>query len=249
MRRMKKRIFAGSVCQQIVWSSGHGPSARPPRVRFKSEEERAEHRRQIARRKHALKINNSFTPAGYWCTFTFSAENEVHSWDDAKRERNNLRRRLTYKRPDAKVSLYMGRGKSTHRIHFHAFIEGLTEEEIRDTWTLGEVVSITHLRAHNRGADGRDLGAVFTAVANYAFDHWTAEQGGHYYSCTDNVRLPEEEDPTECKKEYSPEHPPRAPKGYIYINAESTPYGYICFNYIKVPNDHRNRTTGAARGG
>lgn len=160
----------------------------------------------------------------------------MHTWDEARRERNNFRRRLTYNRPDAKVSLYMGRGKSTHRIHFHAFIEGLTEEEIRAAWKLGECVSISHLRAHNRSADGRDLGAVFTAVANYAFDHWTAEQGGHYYSCTDNVKLTEEEEPTECKREYSPEHPPRAPRGYIYIGGYSTPYGYMCFNYIRIPN-------------
>lgn len=236
IKRMKKRTFAGSLCQQVVWNSGRGPSIRPQRIRFKSEEERAEHSRQIARRKHKLKINNSFTTAGYWCTFTFSKENEVHTWDEARRERNNFRRRLTYKRPDAKVSLYMGRGKSTHRIHFHAFIEGLTEEEIRAAWKLGECVSISHLRAHNRSADGRDLGAVFTAVANYAFDHWTAEQGGHYYSCTDNVQLPEEEEPTECKREYSPEHPPRAPKGYIYIGGYSTPYGYLLFEYIRIPN-------------
>lgn len=71
IKRMKKRTFAGSLCQQVVWNSGRGPSIRPPRIRFKSEEERAEHRRQIARRKHALKINNSFTTAGFWCTFTF----------------------------------------------------------------------------------------------------------------------------------------------------------------------------------
>lgn len=236
IKRMKKRIFAGAECQQIVWSSGRGNSRCQPRIRFKSEEERAEHRRQIARRKHALKINNSFTTAGFWCTFTFSDENEVHSWEDARREQNNFRRRLTYKRPDVKVSLYKGRGKSTHRIHLHGFIEGLTEDEIRAAWNRGTVVNISHLRAHNRDKDGRDLGALFTAVANYAFDHWTAEQGGHYYSCTDNVTMPEAEEPTECKREYSPEHPPRAPRGYIYISGHTTPYGYMCFHYIRIPN-------------
>ncbi len=233
--RVKKRIFAGTTCDQIIYNTSAGNPKGRPRLRFKSENERAEHRRQIARRHHAALINANFTPAGYYCTFTFSAENEVHTMEEAKRERSNFRRRLLYKYKNAKVSLYIGRGKSTHRIHFHAFIEGIPEEEIIKAWHGGGVYRLEHLRANNKNAAGQDLGTDFTAVANYCFDHWTPEQGGHYYSRTNNFVMPEEESPKEIKREYSPEHPPKAPKGYIYVSGYMTPYGYACYHYVIVP--------------
>lgn len=233
--RVKKRIFAGTTCDQIIYNTGRGNAKGRPRLRFKSEAERAEHRRQIARRHHAALINANFTPAGYYCTFTFSPENEIHTMDEAKRERANFRRRLLYKYKNAKVALYIGRGKSTHRIHFHAFIEGIPEEEIIKAWHGGGVYRLEHLRKNNKNASGMDVGTDFTGVANYCFDHWTPEQGGHYYSRTNNFDMPEEEAPKEIKREYSPEHPPKAPKGYTYAGGYMTPYGYACYHYVITP--------------
>lgn len=234
--KVKKRIFAGTTCDQIIYSTGRGNPKGRARLRFKSETERAEHRRMIARRHHAALINANFSPAGYYCTFTFSAENEVHTMDDARRERANFRRRLLYKCKTAKISIYIGRGKSTHRIHFHAFIEGINKADIEKAWTGGGVIQISNLRRHNKNAAGMDVGTDFTAVANYCFDHWTAEQGGHYYSRSNNFVMPDEEEARECKREYSPEHPPKAPKGYTFVSAYTTPYGYQAYHYVILPH-------------
>lgn len=238
--KVKKRIFAGTTCDQIIYSTGRNNPKGRARLRFKSETERAEHRRQIARRHHAALINANFTPAGFYCTFTFDAENEVHTMDEARRERANFRRRLLYKNKNAKIALYMGRGKSTHRIHFHGFVEGLSAEDIRRAWTGGGVVQISPLRRNNKNAAGMDVGTDFSAVANYCFDHWTAEQGGHYYSRTNNFAMPEEEAARECRREYSPEHPPIAPKGYTFVSAYTTPYGYQAYHYVILPQKRTN---------
>ena len=45
--------------------------------------------------------------------------------------------------------MYMGRGKTTHRIHFHILCDGVPKAELRRLWTFGEVVRIDHLREHN----------------------------------------------------------------------------------------------------
>ena len=72
----------------------------------------------------------------------------------------------------------MGRGKGTHRIHFHMVSEGIPEEQIRKLWGMGEIVRIEHLREHNYYS-GIDHGQDYTGLANYLFGHWTPEQGGH----------------------------------------------------------------------
>ncbi len=231
--RLKKRIFAGATCDQVVYTANniYGKPKQEPRLRFKTEAERAKHRMGIARRHHRALINANFTPAGYYCTFTFDRENEVHSFDDARRERNNFRRRLLYKYKNAKIALYMGRGKGTHRIHFHALLEGIPEEEIRKAWRGGDVVAISHIREHNYLPDGTYIGRDLRGVADYCFDHWTAEQGGNYYSRTNNFVMPEEEKAKEIKREYSPERPPKAPKGYTFLEAYTTPYGCTIYHY------------------
>lgn len=233
--RVKKRIFAGATCDQIVYTSfSRGENGtKEPRPRFKTEEERAEHRRQIARRHCARLINTNCSHAGFYCTLTFDRENEIHTFDEARRERANFRRRLMYRCPDAKLFIFMGRGKSTSRIHFHMIAEGVTPEDITAAWTGGEIAEIRHLREHNRTPEGEDIGEDFTAVSNYCFDHWTREQGGHYYSRSGDIKQPEEEEPTVCIREYTVNKPPVAPKGYKLITAYATPYGYLYYHYVK----------------
>lgn len=235
--RVKKRIFAGQTCDQIVYSSFSrtGSKTAEPRQRFKNEEERAEHSRQIARRHCARLINTNCTPNGYYCTLTFDRENEVHTFEEARKERANFRRRLLYRCPDAILFIFMGKGKNTSRIHIHMICENVTPEAIAEAWTGGEVREIKHLRANNRTPDGEDIGADFTAVAYYCFDHWTKEQGGHYYSRSGNIRQPEEEEPTICCREYSIEKPPRPPKGFKLVSCYATPYDYLYFHYVKEP--------------
>lgn len=241
-KRMKKRIFAGTTCDQIVFNtSARSNSKKEAQPRFKNEEERAEHRKKIALSHCIRLVNANFTPAGFYCTLTFDNDHEVYNFKDARKERANFVRRIKYKNSDAKLMVFMGRGESTARIHFHIFAENVTPGEIINAWDAGSVIEVKQLREHNFSPDGEDLGTDFTAVTTYCFNHWTPEQGGHYYSRTKNFIMPEEEEPTECQREYSEDKPPVPPKGFKFVSCVCTNYGYQCFHYVKIPRQGAGR--------
>jgi len=125
--------------------------------------------------------------------------------------------------------------------------DGLPQEFIESKWEFGSVLRIEHLREHNY-YDGIDHGQDYTGLANYLFDHWTPEQGGHRWKQTRNARKPEREEAKEIKREYTEAKPPRAPKGYILVETKSTKYGYLYFKYVlEPPKRTRKRTTRAER--
>ena len=163
---------------------------------FESAEERAEFNRQIARRRFARDVNANFTPRGYYVTLTFDIEHELHTFDDARRVRDNYIRRLLRACPEGRGFIVMGRGKSTNRIHMHMICEGISPEIIRAKWGLGEVVAVTPLREHNF-YNGIDCGQDYTALAYYCFDHWTREQGGHRYKRFGELRQTMQTDETD----------------------------------------------------
>lgn len=128
MQKVKRRIFSGVVCEQEVFNI----SARikeikhaAPRMRFRDEGERAKHREGISRRKHARLINENFSAASLYCTLTLDDAHEVHTFSEAKKIRDRYIRRLKYDYPDAVIFAYLGRGKSTHRIHMHMLVDGV----------------------------------------------------------------------------------------------------------------------------
>lgn len=181
MRRVKKRTFSGVVCEQEVFTiSDRVQDIRKaePRQRFKTPEEREQHRINISRKKHARYFNENFSPRSLYSTLTFDVEHECHEYRDVKRIRDLFVRRLKYAYPDAVIFIYVGRGKSTHRFHIHMVSDGIPEDFIEKKWEFGSVLRIEHLREHNY-YNGIDHGQDYTGLANYLFDHWTPEQGGH----------------------------------------------------------------------
>lgn len=243
MQRVKRRTFSGVVCEQEVYTVSDrviDPKKTEPRPRFKSEEERAAHRLGISRRKHARIINENYGPTSLYSTLTLDNEDEVHTFKEARRLRDNYVRRLKYHAPGAKINIYMGRGKHTSRIHFHMISEGVSEDMIRALWGMGDVLRIEHLREHNY-YNGVDYGRDYTGLANYLFDHWTPEQGGHRWKQTKNLRGYDREDARVVKTEYSEKRPPRPPKGYILVESRATKYGYLYFKYVIEPPKHERR--------
>ena len=238
MKRIKRRIFSGAVCEQMVYSVSDRvkniKTAMPPRPRFKTPEEREQHKMEISLRWHNQLFNENFGPTSLYSTLTFDDENEVHTFWEAKRVRNNFVRRLQYAFPDAVIFIYMGRGENTDRIHFHMVSEGVPKEVIEKQWRSGSVIRINNLREHNY-YEGVDHGQDYTALATYLFKHWTPEQGGHRWKQTRNARKPDVEPATEAKRVYSVEKPPKPPKDYILVDAKATKYGYIYFKYVKKP--------------
>lgn len=241
-KRFKRNIFAGPTCDTIVYTAPvRNGVAVKSRQRFKSEEERAEHRRLIARRHCAQLVNENISTSGYYCTLTFDNDNEVHTMEEAKKVRTNFRRRVLYRNPDAVLFIFMGRGKGTDRIHFHVICDHVTKEDILLSWRAGKVVTISPIREHNKDEHGNDIGRDLTGISNYCFDHWTPEQGGHYYSRTDNVRQPVMEEPEEVTFNYTETIHPAAPRGFKYISVKQTPYGMLIYHYVKLPKPKPRR--------
>lgn len=242
MRLVSRKTYAGTVCYQEVYMVSDRVrdvrSAQPPRQRFADENERAEHRTKMARKHHAQLVNANFTPRSYYSTLTFDDEHEVHTFDEARRIRNAYRRRLRTAYPDAVIFLYMGRGKTTSRIHFHMISDGVPSEEIVRMWEYGSIKDCETLR-ENCVYDHKDHGTDYTGLANYLFDHWTPEQGGHHYSATRNARQPEQEDAEEVKVLCNEDNPPKPPRGYTLVEAHSTRFAYISYKFVKLPPKRR----------
>lgn len=241
--RAKRRIFAGSVCEQEVYTVPErvkDAGRYEPRPRFSSKEEYEEFKRQIARRNFARKFNATFSPQSLYITLTLDRENEAHTYEEADAIINPFWRRLRRLNPDMQAVLSKGFGKRTSRIHFHMIVNGITEEQIREKWNAGKVARIEHLREHNY-YNGVDHGQDYTGLANYLFDHWTKEQGGHRWKQTRNARKPDRETPTVAKRVYTESKPPRPPKGYILVETKSTKYGYLYFKYVLEPPKRKRK--------
>jgi hypothetical protein len=236
MRRVERRTLSGSVLEReffTIAGNRKNLQAAEPLERFEKEQDRIDHRKGIARRRHEQRFNATFSPRSLYSTLTMDDEHEVHTFDEAGRMADNFMRRLKYTNPDAQIILYMGRGKGTNRIHFHMVSNGLCEDTIRAKWKAGSIVRIEHLRERNFDRNGKDIGQDYTNLANYLFGHWTEEQGGHYYKATRNLQKPDKKPLTPVKREYSANKPPRTPEGFRLIGYKSTSYGYQCFRYVR----------------
>lgn len=238
-RQMKRPVYAGSTLDIEVVTCTDPKSGKikdaKPKLRFKDEAERAVHRMGMALRRFIRKFNATFRPGDLYATLTFDDAHEVHTFSEARRIRNAFWRKLRRAYPEAVMVIVMGRGKSTSRIHFHLVTQGVPEEAIKKAWAWGMVLEpIRVLRAHNT-YDNVDHGADFTGLATYLFNHWTEEQGGHYYKGTRNMKQPDPERPTEVKTKYSNKRPPKEPNGYLYVGCDTTPYGYACYHYVLDP--------------
>lgn len=245
MPTLKRRIFSGNVCEQIVYNvpnNVRNVRDYEPRPRFKSPEEKDAFLLGISRRKHARSFNANFSPSSLYSTLTFDDEHEVHTFQDAKRIRDNYFRVLKRAYPNAIIFFYLGRGKSTHRIHCHMVSEGIPKEFIKAKWRCGKINRISNLRK-NCWYDGVNHGQDYTGLANYLFDHWSPEQGGHHWKQTKNTKKPEIEEPTEVNVRggYTEKRPPRPPKGYKLVETKSTKYGFMYFKYVIAPRDEFKR--------
>ena len=243
VKTMKRRIFSGAVCEQIVYNVPDGvripENYDPERVkkeRFKDAEAYEKFKEDISRKTHSRSFHANFGPGDLYSTLTFDDDWEVHTFTDAKKIRKNFVGALKRRYPDAVIFLYMGRGKGTERIHFHMVSSGIPEEFVSKKWKYGSVRRFTKLREHN-WYDGVDYGQDYTGLANYLFNHWTEEVGGHHWFQTRNARKPDAEDPTEVRITggYSEKRPPVAPKGYKLVETKATKYGYLYFKYVVVP--------------
>ena len=248
VKRHKRRKFSGRVCEQIVYTvsgSTDPKTSRPKKPRFQSQEEREEFNTRISAAKFATLVNANFSPSSYYSTLTLDQEHEVHTAQEMRRIRDNFYRRMVYRYPEAKIVIVYGRGKSTSRFHLHMISDGIPEDEIGRIWGIGSVIEVRHLREHNYYMDENgnkvDHGRDYKALADYLHGHWKKEFGGHRYKASRSCVRPEPEPATEAVREYSPKHPPVAPRGYILVEARTTKYGYQYYKYVVDPRSEHKR--------
>lgn len=243
MKRVKRRIWSGMVLEQEVYTVSERTDEKPvdakPRLRFRDEAQRTAHREGIARREHARAFNANFSETSLYSTLTFDDAHELMDFAEAKRIRENYIRRLKRRYPDAVIFAYLGRGKTTYRIHMHMVSEGIPADIIAQLWPYGDIRRVEKLRESSRNQAGEDIGRDYTGLANYLFNHWTPEQGGHHYYKTRNAKACEKEDAAECRTSYSSAKPPRvpaAPEGYEWKLTDSycTDYGYLWWKWSLV---------------
>lgn len=244
---VKAKVYSGVVLEQYIYHASSrckDPARAKLRPRFADEESRRRHRDEIARRRHARIFNATFDSSAFYITLTCDDAHELHSFTDAKCVLDRYVRRLRYAYPDSVVFAYKGRGASTERIHFHLVTKGIPRDAIVEKWELGGVTRIKRLREHNY-YDGVDHGQDFSGLANYLFNHWTPEQGGHRCKMSGKYSRPEPETPTEVKRTYTEDKAPVPPRGYMLVESRSTPYGYIYYKYIKIPPMDKHRRSPA----
>ena len=112
MKRMKVRTDSGVVTELVFFNVSDRADVKkvkPPRPRFKNEDERAAFNLAIARRRNAQNVNANFGPTSSYSILTFSNEYEVHTFEEARRVRDNFVRRIQYRCPKARIMIYMGR--------------------------------------------------------------------------------------------------------------------------------------------
>ena len=247
-KRHKRRLYAGAVCTQIVYTVSDGAdkkTSKPRKPRFQTQAERDEFNSKQSLDRLVALMNANFSPTSLYSTLTLDAENEVHTAEEMRRVRDNLVRRMQYHYPEAKIVAFYGRGKTTNRFHLHLVTEGIQEEAIGGLWGLGSVIDCKPLRKHNYYLDENgnkvDHGQDYTALANYLHGHWRKEFGGHRYKASRSCVRPEPEPATEAVREYSPKHPPVAPRGYILVEARTTKYGYQYYKYVVDPRSEHKR--------
>lgn len=237
MIRVKRREFTGDVCGQIVYNVSDGAESlwrREPRPRFETREERDKFNAAVSLRRFT-KIVNCFPPTSLYSTLTLDRENECHDFGEARVLIDAYVRVLKYNFPEAKLVVVMGRGKHTHRIHYHMISDGVPAESLMKKWKYGTVQRVEPLREHNY-YNGVDHGRDYSGLAKYLHDHWTPEQGGRRrWKQTNNINRPETEEPKVVKRKYTEQNPPRPPKGFRLVDVRAGKYGFTYFKYVKIP--------------
>lgn len=236
--RVEKKTYAGVVLKREFFTVAPVVLAdhmrKEPKLRFRSEEERKRHRDHISRQRHVLLVNENFKPGDLYLTLTFDRKNECHCYEDARKLTLNYIRRVRRVCRHAVIFWYIGRGENTKRYHVHILAADAPESVLIGKWNMGEIKDVSKLWDHVF-YDGEDHGADYTGLANYLFDHWEPEQGPHRYHHTRNAKKPTVEALRACRRKYSEEHPPKAPKGYKLVGMKTTEYGYQCFTYVIEP--------------
>lgn len=234
----RQKTTSGAVCEIEIYTvpetTRNIRNSEPKPENVRTPEEKEEYNRHKSEKHFIRLINNNFTSNGYYVTLTYDNEHLPESYSEALRNIDNYTRRLKYSNPNARIISVTGYGSSSGRLHHHLIIESVSEADILSKWTFGTVAKAEHLREHNY-YNGIDHGEDFTALAVYLHKHAPEEHKGKRWKQTTSIQQPVTEK-KEVKRAYSSERPPKAPKGYVFVEAKTSEYyksSYMYFKYVR----------------
>lgn len=246
MPRCKRTTISGVVLEQEFYTVAERANikkSKPQPERFANQEERDEYNLRKSLKRFIQEVNTNFNHHAYYATLTFNPEFLPDDFKEAEKILGNYIRRIQHVYPLAKIVAVMGRGHQTGRIHFHLIIADVPKYIILAKWTLGDITRIEHLRRHNYYKDENgisiDCGEDYTALATYLFNHWSKEQGTRKrWKATKTIVSPKKSDPKAVAVNYTLDKPPKAPKGYMLVEAKQNPFyknSYLYFKYVLIP--------------
>lgn len=243
--RCLKKTQSGTVCEIEVYSVPDNvkltKSTEPKPQNVRTPEEKARYNNHKSEKHFVRLVNTNFTSAAYYVTLTYDNEHLPESYIEAVKNLDNYVRRLRYSNPHAKIVAVTGYGGRSGRLHHHLIVSGVSEGDILDKWTGGEIVKAEHLRKDNY-YNGVNHGEDFTALAVYLHQHTPAEHKGKRWKQTKNIQQPEQKKAKQIKRVYSELCPPKTPKGFALVEVKTCEFfnGYICFKYVRVPCEPLN---------
>lgn len=230
----RQKTTSGAVCEIEIYTVPENTrnirNSEPKPENVRTPEEKEEYNRHKSEKHFIRLINNNFTSNGYYVTLTYDNEHLPGSYSEALRNIDNYTRRLKYSNPNARIISVTGYGSSSGRLHHHLIIENVSEADILSKWHCGTVAKAVHLKVHTEYQI-----EDFTALAVYLHKHAPEEHKGKRWKQTKSIQQPVTEK-KEVKRAYSSERPPKAPKGYVFVEAKTSEYyksSYMYFKYVR----------------
>lgn len=208
--------------------------SKPKPVNVRTDEEKARYNNHKSEKHFVRLVNTNFTSAAYYITLTYDNAHLPSSYAEAVKNLDNYIRRLRYSNPHAKIVAVTGHGSRSGRLHHHLIVSGVSEGDILGKWLLGEIAKVEHLRKDNY-YNGVNHGEDFTDLAVYLHRHAPAEHKGKRWKQTKSIQQPVQEKTKPVERVYSPERPPKAPRGFMLVEARTSDYyksGYVYFKYV-----------------
>lgn len=210
-------------------------NSKPEPVNVRTPEEKERYNNHKSEKHFIRLVNTNFTSAAYYITLTYDNEHLPSSYAEAVKNLDNYIRRLRYSNPHAKIVAVTGYGSRSGRLHHHLIVSGVSEGDLLGKWLLGDIAKVEHLRKDNY-YNGVNHGEDFTALAIYLHQHTPTEHKGKRWKQTKNIQQPEQKKAKQVKRVYSSERPPKAPKGFMFVEARTSDYyksGYVYFKYVR----------------
>lgn len=246
MPNCKRVTRSGSVCEVEYYTVSEAVRnigrSEPEPSNVRTPEEKARYNRHKSEKHFVRLVNTNFNSSGYYVTLTYDNEHLPESYTEALRNADNYTRRLKYSNPNARIISVTGYGTISGRLHHHFIISGVSESDIISKWTFGTVAKAEKLRKHNY-YNGIDHGEDFTALAVYLHRHAPEEYKGKRWKQTKSIVQPIREKAKAVHRVYTPEHPPKAPEGFMLVEAKENEFyksGYVYFKYVRIIEEPLN---------